>query len=78
MAQDPAPSPHDDASIEYRERLDLSWFDGPEPPGENTVSLTLQDPAGRLEETALELHTAHHAPETAAGNILVALTVELD
>ena len=67
---------HDDSNLVYRNRLGFSWFDGPPlPPEYNTVSLTVQELAGRLEEVARELHMAYLNPPTRLDNIVVALNL---
>ena len=64
---------NDDTNMEYRTRLGPSWLDSRHPPEQHAVSLSVQGLAERLEEIALELHAAHHCPETTERNILVAL-----
>ena len=64
-----------DEGLEYASRMGFSWFQGPMPPAQNTVSLTVQELAERLEEVARELHMAHLNPPTRADNIIIALTL---
>lgn len=61
--------------MKYRSRMGLSWFEGPMPPEQDTVSLPVQKLAKRLEEVARELHMAYRNPATRIDNIVVALTL---